>query len=209
MLLCVTRPATDGLCVAVSRSAVAHPRSNVAMSGPVSSHRRLACRRWHFSLLSCATLSLASCAEIIAPQPLRVEGRPDGLEFALGGFGAATSTVSLRSDTIVAWRRAFDGQPGAPVDSVKTVPTAEEWRTFWDAAERAGVHRWHSRYVAEGVVDGSGWSLRIVAGGRVLQSMGSNAYPDRLGGEHRLEVTEDFQLFLSALSTMTRARVGF
>ena len=52
------------------------------------------------------------------------------------------------------------------------------------ATERAGVHRWRARYAAEDIVDGVGWSVRIAAGGRVVASSGTNAYPDRFGREH-------------------------
>jgi hypothetical protein len=51
-------------------------------------------------------------------------------------------------------------------------------------------------------VDGSGWSLRIVTGGVVIDSHGSNAWPDRRGREHEMEVPAEFQAFLDAVGAL-------
>jgi hypothetical protein len=102
----------------------------------------------------------------------------------------------------VVYRRASWGGSGVTVDSVRVVPTADQWRAFWAAADDAGVGRWRRRYVAEGVVDGSGWGLRLRAGGENILSEGSNAYPDRNGDEQENRVTDAFLTFLDGLGDL-------
>ena len=120
----------------------------------------------------------------------------------MGGFGVTRTDVELRVDTVLLWQRPWDWRPDQPLDTLRAVPTAEAWRDFWTAMDRSGVHRWRRRYTAEGVLDGSGWSLRIAAGGQVVESHGSNAYPDRFGAEHELKLTDDFRAFLTALGEL-------
>jgi hypothetical protein len=95
------------------------------------------------------------------------------------------------------------------MDTVRIVPTADAWRKFSASADAAGVHRWQPRYMAEGVIDGSGWSLLIADDGRRVESQGSNAFPDRQGREHELEMTDEFRAFLAALSELVGTQVGF
>ena len=142
----------------------------------------------------------AACADFTAP--LQSEGKPTVLEFSIGGFFAASKQLELRGDTVVARRRAAGWQPGGQVDSLRVVPSAEAWRAFWDAADAAGVQRWHPEYNAEGVQDGLGWSIRVVGGGREINSWGSNAYPDRNGNEHELDQPREFQAFIHALNVL-------
>ena len=149
--------------------------------------------------LAGAALTLAACGDPTGPLPR--EGAPDALEFLIGGFASDTRIVRLRGDTVLLWRTPWS-ESRAAVDTVRAVPTPEAWRAFWAAAERAGVRRWRRRYVAEGVLDGTGWSLRIVAGDRIFESGGGNAYPDRLGGEHELQMTSAFRAFLAALGDL-------
>jgi hypothetical protein len=154
-----------------------------------------------------AALLVGACSS--ATEPLRLSGPPDEFRFNLGGFGTEERVVELRNDTLLFHRRPFDWRPGMRLDTLRMVPTAEAWRTFWTAAERAGLHRWQSRYIAEGVADGSGWSVRVVDGTRVIESTGSNAYPDRSGKEHELDMTSDFRAFTDALGTLVGVKVGF
>jgi hypothetical protein len=56
--------------------------------------------------------------------------------------------------------------------------------------------------VAEDIVDGGGWGLRLQAEGRTIESTGSNAYPDRSGREHENEVTDAFLEFVDALGDL-------
>ncbi len=146
---------------------------------------------------------LASCDDPTGPLPR--EGAPRELKYTVGGFAVGTAQVELRGDTVVLVRRPWDAGPGTPVDSVRTVPTAEAWRDFWEAARDAGVPRWRARYMAEGIVDGGGWSLRIVAPGAKVDSNGSNAYPDRHGLEHEGEAPDEFRAFESAIEALAGA----
>ena len=156
-----------------------------------------------FTVLVGVALALAACDDATGPLPRT--GVPDGLEFSIGGFSVGASTVELRGDTVVLrrWR------PGAVNDSVRAVPTPDSWRAFWSATERAGVQRWRARYAAEGIVDGVGWSVRISAGGRLVESSGNNAYPDRFGRKHEIGMTDDFRAFLTAVGELVGHPVGF
>jgi hypothetical protein len=145
-----------------------------------------------------ALLLLASCADSTAP--LWHEGAPEALSFTFGGYGASSLAVNLRGETVVVRRAPWDWEGNAVADSVVVVPTTEAWAEFWAAAETAGVHNWRSRYHAH-VMDGVGWTLRLEAGGRTLESQGSNAFPDRHGREHEVE-TDAFRAFLDALGAL-------
>jgi len=155
-----------------------------------------------------ATLAfVASCSDVTAP--LALEGRPIALAFSIGGFGAPSRQLELRGDTVIARRRPFNWVPGGPTDSVRVVPSAEAWRAFWNAADDAGVQKWHPEYEAEGVLDGEGWSIRLASDRREINSWGSNAYPDRNGREHELEVPAEFQAFKSALNALVGVTAWF
>lgn len=159
------------------------------------------------ALLLGAALALAGCDDPVAPLP--GTGAPDTLVFSLGGFGVGQSTVELRGETVVLRRTRWSSDPNTATDSVRVVPSAEAWRTFWDDTERAGVHRWRSRYVVDGIADGTGWSVRIVVGGRRVESTGSNAFPDRFGRRHELGMTDDFLAFVTALDELVGSPVRF
>ncbi|MGH7482367.1 MAG: hypothetical protein ACRELV_09445 [Longimicrobiales bacterium] len=104
----------------------------------------------------------------------------------------------MRSDTVVFWRASWE----TPPDSLRVVPSATEWRAFWAATEEAGVRHWRRRYVSEGIVDGGGWDLELVAGGASIVSSGSNAYPDQFGREHGPEGTDAFETFRAAMNAL-------
>lgn len=148
-----------------------------------------------------AALVLAAAC-IDTTSPLQHEGRPTVLEFSIGGFGAPSRQIELRGDTIVARRRPFIWVPNGPTDSVRVVPTAEQWRAFWAAADEAGLQRWHTDYNAENIVDGEGWTIRIASVGREINSSGSNAYPDRNGREHEAQPTAEWNAFKTALNVL-------
>jgi hypothetical protein len=147
-------------------------------------------------------IALAACHD--ATGPLAEAGPPDDLEFSIGGFAVGESTVELRGDTVVLRRTRPE-----VIDTVRAVPTPDSWRAFWSATERAGVRRWRARYAAEGIVDGVGWSVRIAVNGRLVESSGDNAYPDRFGREHELGMTDDFRTFLTAVGELVGHPVWF
>lgn len=143
-----------------------------------------------------ALVAHAGCRDATGPLP--DEGVPDELTFSIGGFAVDSRVVEVRGDTVVLrrWRA------GDAADSVRAVPTSDDWRGFWTVANRVGVGRWRGQYRAEDIVDGTGWSLRLVAGGRVITSTGSNAYPDWRGREHEGQMTDEFRAFLAALGEL-------
>jgi hypothetical protein len=62
-------------------------------------------------------------------------------------------------------------------------PTPEEWVRFWDALDRARVWDWESRYETAGVCDGTYWHVTAERGGRRVESVGSNGYPNAAGAD--------------------------
>lgn len=157
--------------------------------------------------LLCVALTLIACTDVVAPLPQA--GAPDVLEFSIGGYGAGGRGISLRGDTVMMWRTPPVWTPNMVIDSVRVVPTPEAWRAFWLATNHAGVNQWRAQYDAPGIADGLGWNVRIVAGGRQINSFGSNAYPDRSGRKHEGEITNEFQVFVTALGDLVGQRVWF
>ena len=148
----------------------------------------------------CGALVLAGCSDSTLPLPS--EGAPDELEFNIGGFATTSTTLKLEGASVFVRRVPWGWSPGEPMDSVRVTPTADAWREFWADADRAGGRLWKPHYRQEDVVDGGGYGLRIVVDGRVIESAGSNAYPDRHGREHEGEMTDDFRGFLDALGEL-------
>lgn len=171
-----------------------HPSST---QHPPRSRTRL--RTWITS--AGAALAVAACSSDATGPRLPAEGAPDDLAFYMGGFGATTRTLQMRGDTVVV-RRTEWGEMGTVGDSLKVIPSAEAWRAFWAGADEAGVGMWKPRYRDEDIVDGGGYTLRLVVDGRIIESAGSNAYPDRHGREHEGDVTEDFLGFVETIGEL-------
>jgi len=165
--------------------------------------KHLTARRLGVLLAALAGISIAAAACEDSPVvPLPVEGAPDALEFSVSAFeGPGSRVVQMRGDTVV-FRRITTQGAKVSIDSVRVVPTADDWRRFWAAAEEAGVRSWRLHYRAEGIVDGLGWGLRLEADGETIESEGSNAFPDRSGGEHENQVTDAFRVFTDALGDL-------
>jgi hypothetical protein len=170
-------------------------------SGPEFSR---AMRRLPLLPLALAAL-LAGCVDFTAPLP--ASGRPDVLEFSYGGFGGPSVSIELAGDTVVYTSRGWD--PRLPAETLKAVPSDARWRAFWEALDHAGVARWRRRYLAPDIADGLGWGLRLGAKGRVVASEGSNAYPDRLGREHRGESTAEWRAMVGAMVGLVGRSYGF
>jgi hypothetical protein len=159
------------------------------------------------AILAGSLVLAAGCTDSTAP--LQREGRPADLQFSTSGFGAPSRMLELRGDTVVLRRTAWAWTPGAAIDSVRVVPSPDAWRAFWTAAEDAGVQAWRGGYVADGVMDGTGWTLRLMSSGRQIEAFGSNAYPDRRGGKHDLEMPPEFGAFVTALNALAGQTVWF
>lgn len=148
---------------------------------------------------------LASCDDPVRLASL--EGPPDVLEFVSGGFAVGGVTIATRGDTVVLVEVHYD-DPVTRVrfDTTRTVPTAERWRAFWDEAAAAGVQRWQRRYENRDIVDGGGYTLVLLAGGRRIESTGSNRYPDRLGRGREWSEADGYRLFVAALYDLVGAQ---
>jgi hypothetical protein len=171
---------------------IAHP----ALRRPANTRSRIRRHAW-----VAAVFALAACGDATGPLPS--QGAPEELKFTFSSFGSGTTIVQMDDEGVAITRIPWNHTPGVTIEPVRVVPTAAAWADFWAAAEQAGLRSWRSEYLAEGVVDGTGWGLRIVADDAVIDSHGSNAYPDRRGGEHEMEMTADFRAFLDALGTLT------
>ena len=159
-----------------------------------------AARRRALLLAALVSAALGGCGDPAAP--LAGKGAPEELEFRFYAYPAESRGVKVSHDTVVAWRVNTDSYAANPVDTVRVVPTAEAWRAFWAAADRAGVADWQGNYVAEGVLDGAGWALRMSAGGRLIDASGFNAYPDRDGREREHQMPAEFRDFMNALDAL-------
>lgn len=146
-----------------------------------------------------AGLFVGACDSPLEPLP---EGPPESFEFSVSGFFIGSKTWTLRGDTMVHYNFSFDSH-GLPTDSVKRIPTIDEWRAFWAAADRSGIRRWQQRYLAEGIIDGTGWTLEIHNADFEIRSEGGNAYPDSRGREHEGESTQAFRDFRAALDQLS------
>ena len=157
--------------------------------------------------LPALALAVAACADSIAPLP--DEGRPEALEFSMGGYFGASTKVVLVGDTVV-YTISYPWAPAMPavIDTVRAVPSAESWQAFWNAMDRSGVNRWRGPYVAERIADGLGWELTLRTGGRTIHSSGTNAYPDHRGREHEGESTEEWKGAVDAILTLVGMRYG-
>jgi hypothetical protein len=151
----------------------------------------------------CAALTFAACGDLAGPLPRA--GVPDELEFSMGGYFAPSASVVLRGDTVVLRRAPWSPTSPAQIDSVISVPSPRAWADFWTVVDETGVNFWHRRYMAEEIADGMGWSLRVVADGRTVQSHGSNAYPDSRGAEHEGDMTPEFRAFMAAIDELAGA----
>lgn len=72
---------------------------------------------------------------------------------------------------------------GEDIEEHELTPVPEDWVTFWDALDRAGIWQWDARYETEGVVDGTYWHLVAEHDGRRVESSGANGYPGSPGAD--------------------------
>ena len=89
---------------------------------------------------------------------------------------------------------------GADTEEHELTPAPEDWVTFWDALDRAGIWQWNARYETEGVVDGTYWHLVAEHEGRRVESSGANGYPGSPGADPG----RAFTTFCRAVSRLSR-----
>ena len=146
---------------------------------------------------------LTSCGN--ATGPIRLASAPEEFTFHTGGFGAESRSYEVRGDTVVFRRSLPFAPPPVRVDSLRRVPSSSEWRTFWAAAEAAGVHYWRSEYRNPDIVDGGGFTMHLRADGRTINTSGSNAYPNRRGLQ-KFDMPPEFSEFVAALDALLGPR---
>lgn len=125
-----------------------------------------------------AALALAAaCGDATAPLPR--DHAPTALHYSSGGFVGYSDDVVVVGDTVV-WTRSEAISSRAPA-MTRRVPTADEWRAFWNAVRAAGVTRWPARCENADVADGGGFVFELAWDGERRTGSYSNAYPTRLG----------------------------
>ena len=149
------------------------------------------------SALIASVALLSGCEDASGPPPT---GVPEEFRFSQGGFGMASTIVELHGDTLL--KITIPRNLFTPADTARTQPSVEEWEGFWYEVHAAGIKHWRRQYLAEGVVDGSGWSLHIRWGRVAVSSQGSNAYPNAGGHEHELHQTPAFARFVGAVGAL-------
>ena len=137
-----------------------------------------------------------------ATAPLLPDEPPEELRFTTAGYGSGFTIIQLKDDVVEMWHVPWLWTSGQPIDTMRTVPTSQEWRNFWIAAERAGVRRWRARYEDRNVADGVAWTFRLVTGDFTLESSGSNAFPDALGAEHGHPMPAEFGALITAMENL-------
>jgi hypothetical protein len=89
-----------------------------------------------------------------------------------GGF-QPSYTVELRDGVIV--YTAAEGRPGP--NPVTLVAMPEQWRSFRQALNEAGVWRWRPNYINNTKTDATIWELDIAFPDREISSHGYNSFP--------------------------------
>lgn len=129
--------------------------------------------------------------------PAQLEFRISGSPFA-PAYRLTWSAGKLLYEAVVA-------DPGPDESEERTwelfVPSADQWRRFWDAVERAGVWDWAPEYLA-GRGDGTSWRLELHRGTRGVTCTGLGAYP----GSPDSTPSPAFRDFLAALRLLVEGR---
>ena len=131
-------------------------------------------------------------------------GMPDELEISIGGYPGPFYSLSQANDTVVYGSRTV-GEDSFREEVI--IPTAEQWQSFWTALDKIGIWKWCSSYSTPDVLDGTGWSVKIVRGDRTIETGGLNGYPGgRTGQECKDDPTKRFNTFLRAVRDLVGGR---
>ena len=128
-----------------------------------------------------------------------------------GGLGAPRYRVEWTGASLT--YELSDDRTGAH-DVVELEPSAQDWRRFWNALERAGVWEWASDHSDFAAVDAHTWAVEIAHDDRQVRAGGNNSYPpdpvgpDEAGGEggSESEPTRSFRTLCSAVRRLTGGR---
>ena len=120
---------------------------------------------------------------------------PDRLEAKIGGYPGPYFTITWECDSLL-WTAH-----GAGFEEQQKVcrPRASSWARFWDLMDEAGAWDWPEDCGCC-AMDGTSWSIDIVAGDRMFRSRGVNAWPGPEGVED--EETAGFRRVRQGLSRL-------
>lgn len=124
-------------------------------------------------------------------------GAPLLFDCFIGGMGLAYR-VHVEGDDVV--HEAFKSDE--PVVEKRRRPRRAGWARFWQSLDDVGAWDWAGSYTVPDVMDGTGWSITILHGDRLLAAGGSNGYPPTGGGADPGPV---FEQFLRAVSRLAGA----
>lgn len=121
-----------------------------------------------------AAVVLAACGDATAPLP--TDGPPSELSYSTGGFVLTTYDVRLAGDTVVLTSAtAANGAPA--LTTTRRVPSAAEWRAFWQTVRDVGVARWPAQCTDNSMADGGTVRFTLAWGGTRRTGTYYAAYP--------------------------------
>lgn len=131
-------------------------------------------------------------------------GPPEVFEAFIGGMMGPSFSVKWDGRHL-AYTKFGPGGAKSPPERI--VVPADRWPEFRAVLDGLDVWKWKAEYENPGVVDGTGWSLRITWDGRRMESGGTNNYPDARGRPNdRPEPTPTFRRFLAAVEHLAGGR---
>ena len=128
---------------------------------------------------------------------------PDALRIeTTGGMGATSSRLEWDGD-----RLRVGADVGGDRREEAENPQAEDWARFWKELDRLNVWDWWPSYrPARFATDGAAWSATIYKGGRLLESRGYMAYPER--GTTVETPGSEWQSFTAAVRDLSGVRLA-
>jgi hypothetical protein len=144
-------------------------------------------------------VAAAGCGDPLAPLP--ADGAPQEFVFRTEGFLAYSTTARVAGDTLQV--RTVGQLPRGVVDTTtRRVPSAAEWRAFWDAVRAAGVARWPAKCGDNGERDGGGFSFVLAWADTRRSGQYINAAPTAAGGCSEADYAAA-ERFLGAVRALT------
>ena len=121
---------------------------------------------------------------------------PKSLEISIGGYGGPSYDLTWEDGHLV-YRMYEDGTQQAVLHMR---PSKRSWEAFWKVMDEIDIWGGQDHYEPSGrVMDGTGWSVKILVDDRFVESGGDNAYPVDGHCAGTDEVTPCFRKFLRAV----------
>ena len=147
-----------------------------------------------FALVVVATIARPVIAADTDPVPKR-------FSTTIGGKLGPSYSVELKDGALT--YEAFEWGGGPLRESVRIVPTAEQWRSFYKSLDEIDVWRWRRTYINNNIRDGTSWSLAIETPDQKLTTGGSNSYPGVAGKLSNREIPpKEFMAYLAAVRVL-------